>query len=259
VIAPAATSDRQPADGAWGASLSTTRTLDLRYLARAPQASHRPYFAFVEHLTLDLLQRTGPVDVLDVGCANGAFAHFLATRHPRVRVTGVDTLPQLVADATTRVPVGTFLVGDISARQSLPRRCFDLVTMLTLHTHFDRLDDVLDNVMSLVTENGRAVLFGPFNPGATDVLVRLRTPDAAGVWLPGWNLHSRRTVDELLSARSLTGTYHDYAPTPEWPDSCEDDLRTRRATLDGQPVLLNGAGLLLHFAALDIRRRAVSG
>jgi SAM-dependent methyltransferase len=231
----------------------TTRQIDLRYLERPPATSHRPYFDFVEAVARPVLAAADGPSLLDVGCANGSFIDFVRRRNPRVASTGVDALPELIADAVRRVPTATFAEGDIRDLASMPRRCFTVVTMLTLHSHFDRLDGMLGNVMSLVAPGGRALLFGAFNTSDADVLVRIRVPGDAG-WLPGWTLHSRRSVDELLAARGLGGRYHDYAPTPEWPETSKDPLRTRRGFLDGRPVFLNDAGLFLPMALLEIGR-----
>jgi SAM-dependent methyltransferase len=230
----------------------TTRTLDLRYLSRPPAASHRPYFGFVENVARDLLESGGEVSVLDVGCANGSFVHYLSVRHPHAVMIGMDALPELVDDATRNISGAIFVRGDIELPESLPPRRFSIVTMLTLHSHFDRLDAVLVNLLSLVEPGGRALVFGPFNRSRADVLVRIRA-DAEQEWQLGWNLHSRATVDELLSDLGVRGTYHDYRPNVQWPDQHDDPLRTRRALLDGELTLVNGAGLILPFALLEIR------
>lgn len=98
------------------------------------------------------------------------------------------------------------------------------------------------------------MLFGPFNPHPVDVLVRLRQADGEGdgAWLPGWNVHSRAAFADHLAARGLRHRFHDYQPPTSVPRSPNDPLSTRRATLDGAPVLTNGGGLLLPFALLEI-------
>ena len=237
-----------------GWSTSSTREIDLRYLGRPPAASHRPYFSFVESFARDLLESCGPVRVLDVGCANGSFVHYLSKRHPAAVCTGVDALPQLVEDAARNVPTGNFIVGDILEAASMPAGPFSLVTMLTLHSHFDRLDDVLNNLMSLVEVGGRALVFGLFNRSAVDVLVRVRVSGDTVGWQPGWNIHSRRAVRDLLCSRGFGATYHDYEPPQDWVERHGDPLGSRKVEIDGRVTFINDAGLILPFALLEVRR-----
>ncbi|MGW6412486.1 class I SAM-dependent methyltransferase [Streptomyces vinaceus] len=230
-----------------------TRSLDLRYLERPPADHQRPYFPFVADHLQGVLDRPG-ASVLDIGCANGAFLHHLADRYPKARLSGVDALPVLVEHAARHVPRADFAVGDVGRARTLPGRQFSAVTLLTLHSHFDSLDPWLDHVLDLVEPGGRALLFGTFNPFPVDVLVRLRQADGEGdgSWLPGWNVHSRAAFADRLAARGLRHRFHEYEPPTSVPQAPHDPLSTRRATLDGAPVLTNGAGVLLPFALLEI-------
>ncbi|MEU6312352.1 class I SAM-dependent methyltransferase [Streptomyces sp. NPDC047014] len=230
-----------------------TRSLDLRYLERPPAEHQRPYFPFVADHLREVLDRPG-ASLLDIGCANGAFLHHLADRHPDVRLAGIDALPALVEHAARHVPGAGFAVGDVGRAETLPARRYSAVTLLTLHSHFDSPDPWLDHVLDLVEPGGRALLFGPFNPHPVDVLVRLRQADGegGGTWLPGWNVHSRAAFADRLTARGLRHRFHDYQPPASVPHAPHDPLSTRRATLDGAPVLTNGAGVLLPFALLEI-------
>ncbi|MGC5014963.1 methyltransferase [Streptosporangium sp. DT93] len=216
-------------------SARSVREIDLRYLNRPPALNHRPYFPFVASHAFGPAAGGAPVSLLDIGCANGAFLHFVTSRHPRVRCTGIDALAPLAEYAAAHVPAADFLHADISDRESLPTGRYDLVTMLTLHSHFDRLDGWLDNVMRLVAPGGRALLFGPFNDRPVDVLVRLRYAgdrDGAGDgergWIPGWNVHSRASFAGYLDARGHRHVFHDYAPPADPP--------VTRAASPGPPV-----------------------
>ncbi|MFE6050003.1 class I SAM-dependent methyltransferase [Kitasatospora sp. NPDC056446] len=230
-----------------------TRDLDLRYLDRPPADHHRPYFAFVEQHLRGLLERPD-TSVLDIGCANGAFLHYLAGRHPHARLAGLDALPALVDHAARHVPQASFAVADVGRRETLPARRYRAVTMLTLHSHFDTLDPWLDHVLDLVEPGGTAYLYGAFNPHPVDVLVRLRQagPAGDGAWLPGWNVHSRAAFAHHLARRGLRHRFHDHRPPASVPSSPSDPLSTRRATLDGSAVLTNGSGVLLPFALLEV-------
>jgi hypothetical protein len=123
--------------------------------------------------------------------------------------------------------------------------------MLTLHSHFDNIGCWLDNLLKLVKPGGRVLIFGPFNPNGVDVLVRLRNTGNEE-WLPGWNMHSRRSFEEALAAREARWSFRPYMPEAKWPYQNADPLRTHVANLDNELVFLNGAGLILSFALLEI-------
>jgi hypothetical protein len=130
--------------------------------------------------------------------------------------------------------------------KTLPDCRFDAVTMLTLHSHFDDIDSWLDHLLELVQPG-----FGPFNPNGVDVLVRLRK-SGDSEWLPGWNMHSRQAFEVALETRKVRWNFRQYVPDRQWQFNNVDPLRTRVASLDNQMVLLNGAGLILSFALLEI-------
>lgn len=228
-----------------------TRVMDRRYAARPPGESPRPYFELVLSRMVDLLEGANSVSVLDIGSANGAFQHFLLDRYPGLRCFGIEALEELVEYAASAVPEATFQVGDICNRGTLPAERFSIVTMLTLHSHFDDIESWLDNLLDLVAPGGRALLFGTFNPVPVDVFVRLRmcsTED--GSWIPGWNIHSRRAFKDRLMARRWNYAFYDYRPHIKEVNKT-DPLRTRSAVLDGRLVCVNGAGLILPFALLE--------
>jgi hypothetical protein len=93
--------------------------------------------------------------------------------------------------------------------------------------------------------------FGPFNPNGVDVLVRLRK-SGDSEWLPGWNMHSQQAFEAALETRKVRWNFRQYVPDGQWQSNDVDPLRTRVASLDNQMVLLNGAGLILSFALLEI-------
>src|SRR5215510_6497822 len=183
---------------------SSIRDLDLRYVSRPPALSYRPYFEFVTNHARECLEADPTASILDIGCANGAFLHYVLSRFPNVRCTGIDAMPELVSMAAANVSDATFIIGDIRRAETLPRNRHSLVTMLTLHSHFDELGSWLDNTLNLVQPGGKALLFGPFNPKPVDVLVRLRVVDEEdSPWIPGWTVHSRLAFEKYLSQRGL--------------------------------------------------------
>jgi SAM-dependent methyltransferase len=241
-----------PCDNAVFADGTSTRAIDLRYLARHPATNARPYFAMVwQHAQATLIDDPIP-SLLDVGCANGAFVHYALSHRSDLHCVGIDALGPLIEAARALVPDADFAVGDILRRDTLPTGRFSVVTVLTLHSHFDDINLWLSNAIGLGRPGGKVLIYGPFNRQPVDVLVRVRAAaDRDGPWLPGWNLHSREAFASNLDRRGLRYAFHDYVPKVA-TSACADPLRSHSALLDGEPVFTNGAGLVLRFALLEI-------
>jgi trans-aconitate 2-methyltransferase len=77
------------------------------------------YKAYRDRPALDLLLQL-PADleprvIWDLGCGTGEHAALLARRHPAARVFGLDSSPQMLAQARRRPEPVTWLQGDIAA------------------------------------------------------------------------------------------------------------------------------------------------
>ncbi|SER74907.1 Methyltransferase domain-containing protein [Streptomyces sp. yr375] len=246
----------RPAEGA--------RSIDLRYLERDPRTTHRPYFDPVLRLAAGHRRFDEKLRLLDVGCANGAFVRHVLEQQPRWDVSGIDVLPELVDAASAAVPGAHFSVADICAPSSLPSERFDVVTALTIPSHFDTLDVWLPNLLGLLAPGGTAVLYGPLNPSPVDLICRLRyaqedgngnvNGNGDGEWLPGWNVISQQTYDSFLKGRARSWACH-YLPVADlgYPAGDPADGLSSRVvpTSDGQR-LGNASGLTYHMACLEI-------
>ncbi|SPF07039.1 class I SAM-dependent methyltransferase [Streptomyces sp. MA5143a] len=233
-----------------------TRSIDLRYLDRDPRTTDRPYFGPVLELAAGNRRRDESLRLLDVGCANGAFARYVIERCPGWDVSGIDVLPELVDAATAAVPEGRFSVADICTPRSLPSEEFDVVTALTIPSHFDSLDQWLPQVLRLVAPGGVAVLYGPLNPSPVDLICRLRYAGGSEEWLPGWNVLSQQTYDAFLGGRVRSWAYHyPKVATLGYPATAPaDGLSSRIVPAPDGQRLGNSSGLTYHMACVEIHR-----
>ena len=65
---------------------------------------------------MDLLSRVGceePADVVDLGCGPGNSTAVLASRWPDAHLLGIDSSPEMIAQARTALPSATFEVADV--------------------------------------------------------------------------------------------------------------------------------------------------
>lgn len=92
---------------------------------------------------------------LDAACGTGRIARLLADRGHRV--LGVDSSPDMLARARTRVPEGTFLLGDLTALP-IPDAQVDLVVCALALTHSPDLTPVMAEFSRVLRPDGHLLI-----------------------------------------------------------------------------------------------------
>jgi SAM-dependent methyltransferase len=114
----------------------------------------------------------GPLDdleVLDLGCGTGTLYPLLRARYPRARYTGVDIVPEMVAQASRTFPEGRFACRDV-LRDGLPG-AYDVVLLSALFNNARTDADGFLQAMLLAAFAGCRRSLG-FNFISTDVNFR---------------------------------------------------------------------------------------
>lgn len=97
-----------------------------------------------------------PVGVaLDAACGTGRYASVLADRG--YQVIGVDSSPEMLARARTRVPQGEFLFGDLS-QLPVADTSVDLVTCALALTHVSSLQPAIAEFARVLRPGGHVVI-----------------------------------------------------------------------------------------------------
>lgn len=192
--------------------------------------------------------------LLDMGCANGGFLAYALSRFQRLRATGVDFDPQLIADARGRLEQAHFEVGDANHVPNLPDAAFDVVTMTGTHSIFDDFRPSFCECLRLSRPGGRVLITGIFNPYPVDALIHWRyAGNDTGGWHPGYNLFSQHTVSTFLDEHPRVSN-HRFEPfeIPFDIPARADPIRSWTETLsDGRRTFRNGI-MGLDFATLVI-------
>jgi SAM-dependent methyltransferase len=110
---------------------------------------------------------------LDAACGTGRHAEYLASQG--FTVIGVDSSPEMLEWARTRVPAGDFRLGDLH-ELPLPDNSVDLVVSGLALSHCPRLEPVLTEFARVLRPGGHAVISDTHN----EIRFRGSVPHALG-------------------------------------------------------------------------------
>jgi SAM-dependent methyltransferase len=149
---------------------------------------------------------------LDAACGTGRYSHWLAEGGHRV--IGVDSSPDMLARARTRVPTGEFLLGDLH-RLPIADSEVDLIVCGLALTHLPALEPVMAEFARLLRTKGHSVI-ADVHPEAVarGSIPPVRGPDGR----PGRVVSYRHPIGDYLRAAlpvglQLRGCEEPYAPT----------------------------------------------
>ena len=119
-------------------------------------------WTFYVDATVRATMRRLPSDIgrrmLDVACGTGAFLQTVIAAYPKVRATGVDISPEMLAVARKRLPAGVEL--QMASADALPFRdgSFDTLTTISAFHFFRTPNDVLNEMRRVLRPGGKLVV-----------------------------------------------------------------------------------------------------
>ncbi|MBO0867042.1 MAG: class I SAM-dependent methyltransferase [Micromonosporaceae bacterium] len=150
----------------------------------------------VMHQILDALPAG---DALDAACGTGRYAEYLAGRGHRV--VGVDSSPEMLDRARSRVPSGEFLLGDLH-RLPLRDGQVDLVVCGLALTHVPALAPVIAEFARVLRPGGHLAISDAHH----EIVFRGSGPHALGPnGEPGLTPNYRHTAGDFIRAALAAG------------------------------------------------------
>ena len=131
-----------------------------RHLADVYDRRWRRYNEQTLHSLLDVLPLSGTERILDVGCGTGEFERLALARFPRVRFTGVDVTPAMVAQAQRKLCDTPQVTWCIAQAEHLPftDEHFDVVVCGNVLHHVRDTAQFAQECARVLRAAGRLVL-----------------------------------------------------------------------------------------------------
>ena len=131
--------------------------------------------------------------LIDIGCSNGAFLSYLNQELKNKHTCGVDVRGDLIKLAKKNSPSSIFYKYDITKKNKVVKKKFDVVILDGVHSIFDDTNLWLKNTLKLCNKNGKVYIFGSFNPEPYDVIVRVKK-FKSNIYETGFNRLSLSTL-----------------------------------------------------------------
>jgi SAM-dependent methyltransferase len=130
-------------------------------------------FDIDEPVMHEIIDALPPGDALDAACGTGRYAEYLARNGHRV--VGVDSSPDMLDRARTRVPSGEFVLGDLN-RLPVPDASVDLVVTALALSHVRSLAPVMAEFARVLRPGGHLVVSDVHH----EIIFRGSVPHAPG-------------------------------------------------------------------------------
>lgn len=229
------------------------RTHDAIYLKENYKLNPKEYYKFIK-AEIEKKFAGKSMSILDVGCETGSFLHYLHKSFPNAKLTGMDVMQELLDEVNLPDIGANTIKCDISNSACIPDKKYDVITMMGVLGIFDDYKVVLDNLMSMIKNNGIVYIFSCFNPENVDMLMRCRMSGDDGVWEKGWNVFSLASLKKHCEANGWKFDIKDFHMPFRIKKNKNDILRSWTVDINGELSVINGLQLIHYFYLFSITK-----
>ena len=152
------TLETAPSPGKQFGKYKTRGAYHWRFISPIPLRHHCPTTARYKAV-LAALPDWRNLDVVDIGCGDGALTYLIAERG--AKVTGVDTCPEALELARAEFAKRGMECGLLSSMDSLPDSSFDVAVCAEVIEHVAEPGSFLESIRRILRPSGRLVLSTP--------------------------------------------------------------------------------------------------
>ena len=200
----------------------------------------------------------GPVSLLDIGCANGSFLHYVQQHITLIDSMGTDISEAYLEIARQNVPGVKFVCDSIVNPKQVFNKKFDICTCFGTMVIFDDLEPSLGNIFALTKPGGSIYFYDFVNPYGIDVLMRYRTVKKNGdpsEWKSAYNIRCEGTYRRAVSKYNVSSIEFLPFEMPFPIKKTDDPLRTWTIkTEEKEHQIVSGTGQLLNFNIIKIKK-----
>ena len=194
------------------------------------------------------------VELLDIGCAAGNFLELVASKFPKVKLTGFDVSDELIqiAQSKNKLANANLFQADL-LKLCLPKK-FDIICASGVMSIFENFEDPIEQWTNWLKPNGVLFIFGRFNTADIDTKIKFRNNYSSGEWEDGLSSYSCNTVSKFCSELGLESKFERFYLPFEIPKQ-RDPIKTyTKVTVEGEKLIVNGANIIAEHFHLIIRR-----
>lgn len=200
----------------------------------------------------------GPIDLIDVGCASGAFLKYVKHTLNIKRGTGMDISEAHLKLARKIVPGAKFIQGSILNPRDCETGKYDVCTCLGTLSIFDEFECAIRNLCRLVKKGGYIYIYDAVNDDPIDVLMRYRRVEErkCSRWMSAFNIRSAATYVKIVKQvhRNARVSIEDFRLPLALPKG-EDPMRawTIQTESNANQIVV-GTGQMLNFKIIEIEK-----
>ena len=233
----------------------STDRLDLFYAKEDHCANPKEYFKSAFNLISKRRSFHSHTHIVDVGCACGDFLRYVNLNAPQLSISGVDKFPEMIAEASRRLPNANFYLADLNTDPDLfvcpvPDGGARIVTMLGVLSIFSS-KNWIENLSAFIGSNGYGLIFGMINPYPYDVFISAADQD--GTIHYGWNSWSLDTLSREFLKFGYKVNCVRWSTPIDIEYSSDNPLRSWTVkTAKGDNITVNGTRMVHDYAFLEI-------
>jgi len=165
-------------------------------------------FRYCEKFLNKKLSNKKPLQILDIGCANGEFINFLYSKHPHHYYTGIDIHKDFISLAKDFHKKKNIKYVNIDFLKFNGK--FDIIFFMGTFPIFSETKKPLSKLVNLLNKKGTSIIEGRFNKFNCDVILNFRDRSINkknNLWRCDFNIHSEESIIKNLKKISNKISY----------------------------------------------------